>query len=428
MDTVAPEGQYKITAYLTYTPSLTVGHITSHVREPYSTKITVASDAPARQAGLPEPTSIPVADDFAVVDTAKEFSQPMKTLLYRWPEESGVARFLHWMWIDPENHGKHVQTAWVPFFTFSEKSGTGVGLSLELVNATREGIMTGFLQLRAYNNEYIDNTVEVKAITCPAAYFNYQFSAEVSSDGKNRQFHFRQENLVLGSRDRFGYETQLDLYHDPRSRFYGVGSNTKEEDRSNYNHEETGGIFDFYTLPFNRFRFAVGAKFRQVDLGEGSDELRKQMPWTTDETQPGGRFENVAGIRGATVVGARLMAVYDSRNSEFAPSDGVYGKITGEIDRVTEQVVTTANPVSGYGRLSIDLRGYKSTVSQRMTWVARSALTLTTDEDIPFFDLASFGGGFSDRGFTEGRFYGQHSFFSSVEFRYLLTGGVQLPF
>jgi len=416
----APEGRLRATLFITYTPSLDAGHITTHVREPYRITVDIEDNAPPSPDELPPPRKLPVSPDFAVVEEIKEFSQPMKTLLYRWPEDGAVARTLHWLWIDPPNHGKHVQTLWVPFGTFSEKSGTGLGLSLELVNASREGIMTGFLQLRGYHNEYIGNTVEVKAISCPAAYFNYQFSAEISSDGKNRQFHFRQENLVLGSKDRLGYEGRLDFYHDPRARFHGVGPGTRQEDRSNYNHRENGGVFDFYTLPFDRFRFGVGVKYRDVDLGEGSDPLRKIMPWTVDERGPGGRFENIAGIRGATVAGGRLLAVYDSRNSEFAPSAGFYGKFTAEYDRVVDQVVTTQNPVSGYARFDLDLRGYRSTVDQRFTFVARSALTLTTSQEIPFFDLASFGGGFSDRGFTEGRFYGQHAVFGSVEVRYLL--------
>lgn len=413
-------GSYELAAALTYTPALAAGHIRTHVREPYTTSVAVVDDTAREPPAIPAPYIVPVPEDFAVREYQKEFSQPLKTLMYRWPEDRLFTRLLHKMWLDPPHHGKHVQTAWIPFVTFSERSGNGLGMSAELVNATREGIMTGFLQVRFYHNEFIDNTAEIKAISCPDAYYNYQFSSELSDDGKNRQLHLHTEHLGLGADHRLGYEFSLKLAHDPRARFHGLGPGTKEEDKSNYNHQESGGVFDFYILPRDFLRFALGASYRSVSVAEGSDALRREMPWTVDLAADGGRLGTVPGIRGATVAGGRLIAVYDSRNSEFAASDGFYGKLTAEYKRVTSQVETSADPVSGYGRFSVDLRRYKSNIAQNITLVMRTSATLTTSADIPFFDQASFGGEFSDRGFTADRFYGQHSVFGSLEFRYLV--------
>jgi len=417
----AAPGPRTITLRLTYTPALASGHLRSHVREPYTASVEiVAADPAATLPPIPAPSARPVDESFAVHEVIKEFSQPLATLMYRWPEDGTVARSLHHMWHDPADHGKHVQTAWIPFVTFSEKSGNGLGMSAELVNATREGIMTGFLQLRGYDNEYIGGTGEMKVISCPDAYYNFQFSGEYSSGGQNRQLHFHLEHLGLGHDKRGGVEMSLDFSHDPRARFHGIGASSTEADKSNYSHEENGGVFDYYTLPRDRYRFGVGTKYRAVNVAPGSDGLRDIMPWTTDNTGPGGRFAQVPGIQGATVAGARLLGVYDTRNSEFAPSDGSFVKLTAEWDWVTEQVVTTANPVDSYQRLSVDLRKYKSTVDQNLTFVVRAQATLTSSADIPFFEQASFGGAFSDRGFVPGRFYGQHSMFASMEMRVLM--------
>lgn len=357
---------------------------------------------------------------FLVAQEIPELHQPLATLLYQWREGTPVPRTLHWLWIDPKDHGKHIQTAWLPFLSLTEEKGNGFGMSLELANITREGIMTGFLQLRGYHNEYNGATAEVKAITCPDAYFNYQFSAEYSSGGQNRQIEFHSENLTLDNSRRFGYEVNAVAIHDPRSRFSGMGPDTRKEDRTNYDHQETGGYLDVYWMPVDNVRLGVGGVVRSVDVAEGAPELNRLMPYTTDLTGPGGRLETVPGIQGATIVGERISLVYDSRNSEFAPSDGFFGKATGGYNRVTDQVVTGDEAVSEYGRFTLDLRRYFSTVDQKMTLVLRNAWTLTTSDRIPFFDQATFGGGFSDRGFVGGRFYGQHSGFASVEFRYLV--------
>jgi len=413
-------GEYEVVVRLTYTPALAAGHLRSHVREPYAVKVRISAGAKLSATSVPEPSAQAVPVDFAVVEHIKELPQPLKLMMHRWDEDGLVARFLHTMWLDPPNHGKHVQTAWVPFFTFSEKSGNGVGISVELVNATREGIMTGFLQIRGYDNEYIGTTGEIKAISCPDAYYNYQASAELSRDGKNKQLHFHTEHLGVGRDQRYGYEMRFDFSHDPRARFHGMGAATTQDDKTNYSHQENGGVIDVYALKENKWRLGIGGKYRQVNVADGSEALHREIPWTTDETGPGGRLASVPGIQGATVAGARALAVYDSRNSEFAASDGSYVKLTAEVDWVTDQVVTTANPVSRYARYSLDMRKYKSTIDQNLTFVVRSLATFTTSDEIPFFDQAQFGGEFSDRGFVQGRYYGQNSAFASMEMRYLV--------
>lgn len=273
------------------------------------------------------------------------------------------------------------------------------------------------MQLRGFYNEFIGPTFAIEAVSCPAAYFNYWVSAQVSTDGKNAGIRAHVENLTLGKKHRFGYELIADAFQDPRYRFYGVGSGSKEEDKTNYTHQEFGGILDFYWMPVDHWRFGIGRKVRKVNVSDGNDKIHDIMPWTTDLTSEGGKFEMVAGIKGATVVGGRVNLVFDSRNSEFTPSAGFFGKATAEFNNVSDQVVTTSDPVSNYGKFSIDLRQYFSTRDQILTLLLRNTWIFTTDENIPFFDLATLGGDFSNRAFDNGRFYGQHSVFASMEIR-----------
>lgn len=411
-------GEYKVTAKITYTPGLNAGQLITHVNEEYSTTVKVVPEAHVAQAIIPGPTVGDVPQDFLVKEDIVELKQPLKTLLYRWPEHTAIPDFLHFLWVDPENHGKHIQTVWAPFIGNTENNGLTVGGSVALLNLTPEGIMTGLFQFRALYNETFGTTFALEMVSCPAAYFNYWLSSEISTNGEDQQIHFHNENLTIGSDDRFGYEIQLDVFKDPRYRFYGLGAGTKEEDKTVYSHSESGVVLDLYWLPVDHLRFAIGGKYRSVAVNDAAADFKGNTTFTTSLTGTGGKFQFVPGIKGATIAGERVSVVYDHRNSEFLPTDGFYGKVTGEYNQVLDQVKTSLEQVDNYGRLLVDLRQYFSTIDQRFTFLIRNSWTLTTSENIPFFEQASIGGDFSDRAFDRGRFFGQHMGFLSMEFRY----------
>lgn len=416
----APNGDYRLEALLTYTPGLNAGHLTTHARESYSTTITIASSARPAATKIPQPSRVDVPADFLVQEKKLNLPQPMKAMFHTWNEDSPLPKFLHGLFFDPEEHGKHIQTVWHPFVGSTEHFGQSVGGAIALMNVTREGIMTGTFDVRGYYNEYVGATAAVDVVSCPGAYVNYWFSGQISEDSNNRQAQLHIENLALGSSDRFGFETQLNATSDPRNRFYGLGGSTDEEDETDYTHEEFGGFLDLYWLPVNNLRFSVGGKVRSVDVQRGADRLAGEVPFTINAAQ----FADVAGIRGATVVGERINLVYDGRNQEFTPSAGVYAKMTAEYNQVTSD----NSPVSNYGRFSVDLRKYFSTVDQRFTLLLRNGGTFTTSEDIPFFDQATLGGEATLRAFDIGRFYGQHSVFGSMELRWQAMHVVMMGF
>ncbi len=412
-------GEYVVKIFLTYTPGLNAGHLTTHIKEPYTTVVKIVDENPEMQHSIPAPSQKPVSSDFYIREKEIQLPEPLKTMFHRWDENGPVPKFLHCLFVDPENHGKHIQTVWTPFVGSTENNGRSVGLGVALMNVTREGIMTGTVQLRGYYNQYVGATAALELVSCPGAYFNYWLSAQISED-KNKQFHFHHENLTVGKHDRIGYEMQIDLGEDSRYRFYGLGANTKEDDQSNYTHEEYGGFFDFYFLPVDHLRLSVGAKVRSVNVKIGAERLADEMPYTVNLA----KFNNVPGITGATVFGQRFNVVYDHRNQEFTPSDGFYGKLTLEYNQVTSD----PKPVATYGKFNLELRQYLSTADQKFTLLLRNEWTLTTSRDIPFFEQATLGGERSLRAFDTGRFYGKYSVFGSVELRYQAMHKVLMGF
>ncbi len=412
------DGEYTITASVTYTPGLNAGRLTTHVDEKHSVTVKVSSRGQIVKSEIPKPFVGEVPESFFVAEEITEVPEPLNTILYRWPEDSWVAEFMHWSQIDPENHGKHIQQVIVPFYGYTENNGLSAGMGISLLNVTREGIMTGQTQVRGFYNEYVGTTFAFEAVSCPAAYFNYWVSGQISSGGQNKSISVHIENLTLGDDDRFGYELFADAFQDPRYRFYGLGPDTKEEDKTNYAHQENSALLDIFWMPIDHIRFTIGGKIRNVDVLDGNDKIREIMPWTTDFIGEGGKFSNVPGIKGATVAGGRASIIYDGRNSEFAPSAGFYGRLTAEYNHITEQEITTPEVIENYGRFYADLRQYFSSADQLMTLLLRASAMFTTDKNIPFFEQAKLGGDFSNRGFDNNRFFGQHSVFVSMEFRY----------
>ncbi|MFQ5676358.1 MAG: hypothetical protein ACE5G1_10710, partial [bacterium] len=280
----APAGEYEITAKITYTPGLNAGHLTTHVGEAYSTTVRLRPESDHTSTEIPTPSVAGVPQDFLVQEKKLQLPQPMKAMFHTWDENGPLPKFLHWLFIDPDNHGKHIQTVWHPFVGSTENNGQTAGGAMALMNVTREGIMTGTFDVRGYYNEYVGATVAVDVVSCPGAYYNYWFSAQFSDD-RNRQIHFHNERLTLGQDDRIGYEFQIDAFQDPRYRFFGLGGGTDEEDESNYTHEEFGGFLDFYFLPVDNLRFSVGGKIRSVDVKRGAERLANDLPYTINEAR-----------------------------------------------------------------------------------------------------------------------------------------------
>lgn len=412
------DGNYEVTIWITYTPGLNAGQLLTHINEKYTTSVTVDRNSQIFPADIPQPFTGNVPSDFLVKGEITTLDEPWNTMLHRWKEDTPIPNFLHWIWIDPENHGKHIQTALNPFIGNTENNGFTYGGSIALFNLTSEGIMTGLLQLRIFHNEIEGTNFNIETVSCPAAYHNYWFSSEISTNGENKQIHFHYENLTLGKNDRFGYELQLDVFKDPKLRFYGLGASTRDIDKTVYTHSETGFVLDLYWMPEDHWRFSVGGKVRSVAVNDGAEKRRGEDVFTTSQINAGGKFANVPGIKGATVYGERINIVYDGRNSKFMPTAGFYAKVTAEYNQITDQVVTNPNTISNYGRFLGDFRKYFSTIDQKYTLLFRNSWIINTSNYVPFFDQGTLGGDLSDRGFDKGRFYGQNSVFGSVEFRY----------
>ncbi len=407
-----PEGDYEVSFKITYTPGYNAGRLSTHNKEVYSTSIRIAKDARS-EAAIPQPKNGTVSDDFIV--PAKIYDVPPFIQFMFTPLKEGTffTNTLHKLWIDPPNHGKSVRIMPFPFAFSTNFEGSSIGMGVTLFNSTREGTMTGMLAMYGYANEYIGGVLGIQAISCPGAYHNYQFSGFFGGDNY-RFVTFHYENLTIGSNGIFGVDLTFNSIEEPRRRFYGLGANTKEEDRVAYRDEELKGILDLYVLPVQNLRVGLGIRYRDIEVGTSINDLKDEgIPFLQEETQ----FNDLLGLNGGPVFGTRFNLIYDHRDQEFSPSRGFYAKGTVEYnsfldnDRFTE---ITDN----YWTVHLDMRQYFSTANQKLVFVLRNNWTFNSEENIPFFEGASLGGVNTLRAYDPSRFIGKHSFFASMEMRY----------
>jgi len=411
----ATAGARTLQARITYTPGFNAGSLATHANARHEATLTVEPGASAG-GDLPAPRVGAVPDDF-IVQRDEGYPTALSPMFHAY-EPSGFTDVLHTVFIDPPNHGKTIRHAPFPFVSSSNQAGLSIGGGVTFLNTTREGIMTGSLSLNAFHNQFLGAGLGFDYLSCPAAYKNLQMSGRFSG-GDYRELQVAWEDFTVGARDRWGFQVDATAMTDPRIRFYGIGPGTKEGDVAVYDHREAGGTLDVYHFPAQKLRVGVGYKARYVEVGRGLDDIDEVVDGFIPALLDLDRFSGVPGLGGATVMGGRFNIIYDGRNQEFNPSSGFFGKFTAEVNEVVDDQRSTGL-VDTYGRFLLDLRQYLSTVDKRWQLVLRGEATFTTDERLPFFDQAQLGGFNSLQAFDEGRFYGQHSVFGSIEVRHTL--------
>lgn len=416
----AEAGTHDVKALLTYTPGFSAGKLSTHVNEPYTATVQVQEGASTGGVEIPEPSMTSVPEDFQVKPKERQFPAFLGPMFHKYEEGTAFTRLMHTLFLDSENHGKRISHATYPFLSSTRRTGENYGVGVAVLNATKEGVMTGASSLLAYSNEYVGTTVGFDHITCPAAYHNLQMTFRTSGEDFTK-LDVKYENFVLGENDRWGIQANLRTMTDPRFRFYGVGPGAEEGALSIYDHEEAGGYLDVYHLPMDKLRVGVGYKFRDVGIDEGITDI------TDDDISDGfdfapqidERFSDEERVTGSTITGGRFNLIYDGRNQEFNPTKGFFGKVTAELNHVLDD--EGANLEDNYGTVKIDTRKYFSTVDQEFQFLLRNRWQFTTSNDVPFYELADMGGPKSLRAFERGRFHGQHAGFASAEARYVLS-------
>ncbi len=259
------------------------------------------------------------------------------------------------------------------------------------------GGLTGGLGYRKF---YGDNTFwEVKGLY---SVLNYK----LIEGGTYSRGHFNKK-LNLGARLGWRDATQVD--------FYGVGQDSKEENKSNFRFKETyaDGIADFRLRPWLPIKGTLS--FENWNTMEGTGSSPSIEEGFTPATAPGLGADT-------RYIHSKVSAGVDWRQSPgYSRRGGLY-----------EVTFHDYNHTSGglYSFQKLDGEVVQHLPLLRETWVlsarGRVETTLNDNDNIPYFLLPSLGSGSTLRAYSSYRFRDRHSMLMNAEVRWMPALGVDM--
>jgi hypothetical protein len=200
--------------------------------------------------------------------------------------------------------------------------------------------------------------------------------------------------------------------------FYGIGTNTSKDDRTNYLFQQPYGSALFTLFPARRvLMLRGGAELSQWSLKSGQGSFPSVEEKYTPSTLPG------LGAK-VTYLHTQGTVGLDSRTSPDYSRRGVFLGVTLHDYNDRDEA---------FGFQMAEYEGIAHLPILRETWVLsfRGRVQSAFDKDgqqIPFFMLPSVGGGSSLRGYSSWRFRDQNSLLLQGEWRIMVNRYLDLAF
>ncbi len=237
--------------------------------------------------------------------------------------------------------------------------------------------------------------------------------------GSTRQYRSGELGVRVGNNNTSG-EVWFNYTRRTRDNFFGIGSLIPDTAETNYASERRSYNGIFSQKLFRRMEAGLYGSFSSTGSFRGEDEQEIQIDTLfsgNPATLPVARFLPGLG-QNARLISYGAFAELDLRNNESGLTKGgyFYGRF-GSVDGVD-----TDNQFSDFGWVETELDGrvYIPVLSDK-TSVALRAYTVLREpkggSQIPYYELASFGGRSTGRGFKNFRFRGENSVLFSGEVR-----------
>jgi outer membrane protein assembly factor BamA len=178
--------------------------------------------------------------------------------------------------------------------------------------------------------------------------------------------------------------------------FYGIGNDTPVDDPEEFTDEGAGVNVDYLRTLRGPWRAGFGLMFGNSSI---------------TGVEPGDMLDGAAipGSSGGQVLGAGLMAHYDSRDQVGYPTTGSFGQLAWR------QHGEVLGADYAFGQTTLDLRRYFSLGAERV--IALRGLGIASGGEVPFQLLPQLGGDQLLRGYFGGRFRERQLVAAQAEYR-----------
>jgi outer membrane protein assembly factor BamA len=204
----------------------------------------------------------------------------------------------------------------------------------------------------------------------------------------------------------------------PRMDFYGVGPDSRTDDRSSYLLEDVSIDAEFGTSLADHWRIGLTGGYVAADTGTGR---RPGVPSTTDlftrAEAPGVGLGRIDFVRGGGFI------AWDNRD---IPSGTRRGGVYGMRWR---RYADRSHDLFDFTQGEFEFQHFAPYFNETRVVAFRAAATLSFQDDgqlVPVFFMPTLGGNNDLRGFERYRYHDNHSVFFSVEHRWYVFRGLDM--
>jgi len=191
--------------------------------------------------------------------------------------------------------------------------------------------------------------------------------------------------------------------------FFGIGSNSRVDDRTNYQFEATEAAADVLWSPAQRIELSGGMAYVAPNVASGTDP---RFP-STDEVFDPHSLPGYAAQPDYLRSDAGL--AFDWRDNASHPHAG--GRYSVQVSNFADRDLDDYS----FRRMSVNLQQYVPLPSRYRLLALHAAAVLTdasNGQDVPFYYQPTLGGSQSLRGFREFRFRDRNSLSMTAEYRW----------
>ena len=279
----------------------------------------------------------------------------------------------------------------LPVFHYDRNESYGVGAVLPVLESNSKGDLQHIYAPFYSHNRYIEETFGLYYYGYPSDATQYSVTADYSTKVQ-RDIDLTYKNVVAGEGGRYILAGRVNWFKNPFRRFFGIGNQTSENGETGYTSGET------------LVELTAGININQDLLlmwTEHFHDIRLDAGIVNSLPQAQAQFNQLPGMEGATIVGHKLTARYDTRDKQLLSTQGTYVNLSVELNQNLQH-----SGASPWVRTTLDARQLLPHYNDRLVFVARFLLDTVNGHTrgIPFYERPTLGGETTLRGFGQSRF------------------------
>lgn len=207
------------------------------------------------------------------------------------------------------------------------------------------------------------------------------------------------------------------VHHDyQRLNYYGPGSGSEKTGRTDFRLEDTAMDMTFGMRPTRRLTIGTSGGYVFNNVSHGTDSRFASTETVYSPAQAVGIDAQANFLRTA------VFAQYDWRDNPDGPRRG--GNYFAQFSDYRDRTLATYD----FRRLDLEAQQYIPVLNDRRVFAlrAKSTLTDTAAQSVPFYMQPSLGGAEDLRGYRPYRFRGDNLFLASAEYRWEIFSGLDM--